>query len=271
MNTGILKQSFNRISSFIVNNQSTIFTATGIGCVISIPFVTVKPTIKALELIDEAADVKLDEEGRISEGLGVRSIHDNLNILTTKEVIFATWKCYIPTFIMTSLAIGCFVAAHRSNSLQKAALASAYSLVEKSYDKYKDKVIEVIGEEKNNQIKEEIAKETLESTDSEQIIPFGNGEYLCYDGISGRYFKSDIETVREAINDFNYILNGDFYQDLNDWYIRLGLPQIQLGELMGWNSEKHLDITFTSTIASNGEPCIVLDYSDSLPSPFYRR
>ena len=67
MNTGILKQSFNRISSFIVRNQSTIFTATGIGCVISIPFVTVKPTIKALELIDEAADVKLDEEGRISE------------------------------------------------------------------------------------------------------------------------------------------------------------------------------------------------------------
>lgn len=270
MNTGIFKNGIDKIGSFVIKNQSTIFTVAGVGCIVSIPFVTVKPTIKALELIDEAADIKLDEEGRISEGLGIRSIHDNLSILTTKEVIFATWKCYIPTFVMTGLAIGCFVAAHRSDSLQKAALASAYSLVEKTYDKYKDKVVEVIGEEKNNEIKEQIAKEELQSSDAEQIIPIGNGEHLCYDGISGRYFKSDIETVREAINDFNYILNNDFYQDLNDWYIRLGLPQIQLGDMMGWNSDKHLDITFTSTIAANGEPCIVLDYSDGLPTPLYR-
>ena len=252
MNAGIIKNVLEKGKGLILNNSSAICTGFGIAATVSIPIFAVKATPKAILLIEEEKD-RLDT-----------------NELTTFEIVRATWKVYIPTAVSTAMAIGLFVAAFKASEAQRAALASAYSLAEKTLDKYQEKVVEIIGEDTNDEIRQQVKKDILEEGGNEQIIPFGNGAKLCYDGLSGRYFRSDIETIREAVNTFNYNLNGDYYRDLNDWYIILGIPQIQMGELLGWNVDKLMDIHFTSTIASNGEPCIVLDYAKALPSPFYR-
>lgn len=253
MNAGIIKNILLKGKGFVLNNSAAICTGAGIAATVSIPFFAVSATPKALLLIEEAKEDKGVEE------------------LTPVEIIQTTWKVYIPTALSTAMAIGLFVAAFKASEAQRTALASAYSLAERTLDKYQEKVIEIIGEEKDDKIREEIAQDILEEGRNESIIPFGSGTELCYDGISGRYFNSDIESVREAMNDFNFQLNEDYYRDLNDWYMVLGLPQIQMGEILGWNSDRLMDIHFTSTIAANGKPCVVLDYSKALPSPFYRR
>ena len=199
MNAGIIKNILLKGKGFVLNNSAAICTGAGIAATVSIPFFAVNATPKALLLIEEAKEDKGVEE------------------LTPVEIIQTTWKVYIPTALSTAMAIGLFVAAFKASEAQRAALASAYSLAERTLDKYQEKVIEIIGEEKDDKI------------------------------------------------------NGDYYRDLNDWYMVLGLPQIQMGEILGWNSDRLMDIHFTSTIAANGQPCIVLDYSKVLPSPFYRR
>ena len=75
----------------------------------------------------------------------------------------------------------------------------------------------------------------------------GSGETLCYDVLSGRYFKSDIEKIREAINDL---------------YYAIGLPDIKLGEALGWNIDKgYIDVQFGTHLAANGTPCLVLAFN----------
>jgi hypothetical protein len=236
----------------ISRNAPVICTATGIVTVVSIPFLTGKATIKATKLLEKRKE-QLDVE-----------------VLEPKEIVKTTWKVYIPVGTATIFAIAMFIAAHKTNSVQKAALASAYSIAETTLKKYQEKVVEVIGEDKEKEVRDEVAQEVIKETYSEEIIPFGEGEHLCYDKISGRYFRSDVESIREAMNDFNSYLNTELYQDLNCWYLCLNLPEIQLGYLLGWNVDKLMDIQFSSAIAPNGEPCIVLDYYSSLPSPAYR-
>ena len=49
------------------------------------------------------------------------------------------------------------------------------------------------------------------------------------------------------------------YIPLNDFYYEIGLDNIDLGELMGWNVDKGpIELNFSSQIAENGVPCLVI-------------
>lgn len=262
------KQILTKAQMLIANNSQQILTGIGIAGVISTTVMAVKVTPKACYLIDLAAEEKSEKEDLyISDSRGVE---ENLHILGPVDTIKTTWKCYLPVVIMGGLTIACFVGSYKNGAAKQAAIASAYSLAEKTFNDYREKVVEIVGEDKDREVRDAIAKEQLETTSPEQIIPFGNGTHLCYDAITGRYFKSDVETIRSCMNDFNQELNGDYYADLNYWYIILGLPSVQIGSILGWNANRLMDINFSSQIAPNGEPCIVLDYTSSQPTPYYR-
>ena len=87
------------------------------------------------------------------------------------------------------------------------------------------------------------------------------GNTLCYDTISGRYFTSDIEKINKIVNDINRDLRDKMYIPLNEFYYRLGLDGIKAGDLLGWNIEKgYLEVKFTSQLAEDGTPALVIDY-----------
>lgn len=265
------KQILTKAQMFLSNNSQQICTGIGVVGVVSTTVMAVKATPKACYLIDLAVEQKIeqDEDGDYC-GLSPYNVGEEIRVLGLVDTVKAVWKCYIPTVITGGLTIACFIAAYKSGSAKQAAIASAYSLVEKTLKDYQEKVIEIVGEDKDKEIKDAVAKKWIDETKSEEIIPFGNGVHLCYDSISGRYFKSDVESIRSKMNDFNHELNGDYYSDLNYWYIILDLPSIAIGHMLGWNANRLMDINFSSQIAPNGEPCIVLDYGTSQPSPFYR-
>lgn len=263
-----VKQILTKAQTLISNNSQQISLGIGIAGIITTTVMAVEVTPKACYLIDIAAEEKAEKEDiLISDSRGVK---ENLDILGPIDTIKTTWKCYLPVVIMGSLTIACFICSYKSGAAKQAAIASAYSIAEKTFNDYREKVIEIVGEDKDKEVREAVAKKQLEETSSEEIIPFGSGTHLCYDSISGRYFKSDVESIRSKMNDFNHELNGDYYSDLNYWYIILDLPSIGIGHMLGWNANRLMDINFSSQIAPNGEPCIVLDYTDSMPSPFYR-
>ena len=222
-----------------------ILTGIGIAGMIATTITAVKATPKALQLIDE------------------REIKENKRLSTT-EVIKTTWKCYAPTAVTGTLSVACLIGASSVSLKRHAALATAYTLSETALKEYQEKTVEVVGEKKEQAIRDAIAKDKLAGNpvDDKQIVMTGSGETLCYDVLSGRYFKSNIEKIRKAINDLNRNMLSDQYVSLNDLYYAIGLPDIKLGDALGWNIDKgYIEVQFGTHLATNGTPCLVLAYT----------
>lgn len=225
-----------------VKHSPEILTGIGIAGIITTTVMAVKATPKALSLIKE----------------------NDVDLAEPVEAVKVAWRCYIPTAITGCVSIACLIGASSVNVRRNAALATAYTLSETTLRDYQKKVIETIGEKKEQTIHDAIAKEKVEQSpvQSREVIITGRGEALCYDSVSGRYFKSDMETIKKAENELDARLRNEMYISLNEFYYEIGLEPLRvIGDDLGWNIDSgYLDLNFSSQIASDGTPCLVLDY-----------
>lgn len=242
------------IGAALNKNSPTILTGCAVAGLVGTTVMAVSATPTAMRL------VMCEENLRAKEGTSLD--------LTKVEIIKLTWKCYIPTVLMGGATIACIVGANAIGMKRNAALASLYSLTEKSLKEYQGKVIETIGEKKEKKIQDEIAKDQLikNPPKQEEIIFTGNGETLCYDSLSGRYFKSDIEKIHRAENVLNKDLLSDNFISLNEIYDELGLPRIGLGDELGWalwidDNDSLIAFDYSSQLTPDGTPCLVLKYA----------
>lgn len=241
-----------------------ILTGIGIAGMVTTTVLAVKATPKALKLIEEAKAEKIateKEKGNIPDIVSVDILDCKL---TPMETVKATWKCYIPAVISGMTSTGCLLGANSINSRRNAALTAAYKISETALSEYKDKVVETIGEKKEQVIKDKIAKDKVERNpvSKSEVILTEKGTTLCYDAMSGRYFKSDMEQIKRAINEINRNMLSYDYVSLNEFYEEIGLPSIQLGDDLGWNLSRDgmVEPDFTSLITDDGTPCIVIGY-----------
>lgn len=221
-----------------------ILTGIGIAGMITTTVLAVKATPKALKLMEDAR-------------------YDKEEDLTVPEKVKVTWKCYIPATLLGLASVGCLIGVNSVNLRRKAALATAYKLSETALAEYKEKVIETVGEEKAKDIRSAIAKDKMEKnpvTKSEVIIT-DKGESLFCDSISGRYFKSDMNTIEKAVNTINRRLLNEMSVSLTEFYSEIGLSPTSLSEELGWNmNEGQIEIDFSSQITDDGRPCIYIEY-----------
>ena len=186
----------------------------------------------------------------------------DVNHLTPKETFLAVWKPYLPSALSFVASSACIIGASAVNYKRNAALGAAYALSERTLIRYRDKVIDTLGERKEREIRDKIAQDDVnnDQPSPKQIIVTSKGNTLCKDMISGRYFKSDIETIKQTINKLNRRLTYDHYISLNEFYGELGLDDIKNGDLMGWNLDNGLiEPNFNACITEEDEPCIVFD------------
>lgn len=176
-----------------------------------------------------------------------------------EDKVQMTWTLYIPSVGMGVTTIVCIISANRIGSKRAAAMAAAYTLSEKAFTEYKDKVVEKLGEKKEQAVRDEIQQDRVNRNPVSEVI-IVSGEQLCYDSHSGRYFQSDMESVKKAVNDLNYRILSDNYASLSDFYHLLGLEPTSVSDEVGWNVDKLLEIHFTSTLAKDGRPAIALEY-----------
>ena len=181
--------------------------------------------------------------------------------LTRFEKAKLTWQCYIPTAVAGATAIGCIIGMNTIHSKRNAALASIYALSESAFREYKSKVVKEIGTTKERKIQDEIAKDHVNRNPHQGNIIFtGNGDVLCYDKLSGRYFTSSYETIRQKVNDLNYRLRHEMQISLNEFYYELGLPYNDLGEKMEFNIDKgQIEVSYSTQMSEDNRPCVVID------------
>lgn len=249
MSTEALQKLTQKFGGLLTKNSPAILTGLGVAGLLATTVMAVKATPKAVRLIEEAM---YDETTRRFD-----------KELSKTEMIKLTYKCYLPAAAMGALTVACIISANTINLRRNAALLSVYSLSEKALKEYQSKVVETIGKNKERKIKEDIAKDRVMNNpvNDKEVIVTGRGEALCYDNLSGRYFKSDIEIIRQALNKLSRDLMSEHFITLNEIYSELGLATTKMGENIGWHIDDGLiEPEFTSQLTHNGTPCLVLDY-----------
>lgn len=223
-----------------------ILTGLGIAGMISTTVLAVRATPKALRLIEEK---KYEEE---------------VDELPPIEIVKTTWKCYIPAAVTGVVSTACVIGASSVSARRNAALATAYTISESALREYKDKVVETIGDKKERDIRDAIAKDRIEKdpVEKHEVIITGNGNVRCYDHHAGRYFTSDIDKLKKVQNEINDRLIRDSYISLNEFYYAIGLDGTEIGRQLGWRVEQGLlELDFSSQLDSEGIPCLVIDYN----------
>lgn len=240
-----LSRFFKNTQVFMTKHSPEILTGVGIAGMFTTVVLAVQATPKAMRNIEE--------------------LRDELEQAPTKtEIVKACWKCYIPAAITGVTSTACFIGATSVSVRRTAALAAAYQLSETALSEYRDKVIETVGEKKEQVVREKVAEEKLKQNPPQEtdIIKTKKGTTRCFDPLSARYFESDIEFIRRAENNLNKRLNYDMgsYVTVNDFYDELELPHTDLGEHMGWNSDNQLDLDITAILCDDGEPAVYIGH-----------
>lgn len=250
MNIQPLVNVAKKMEKHIAKRSPEILTAIGISGFFIAGITAVRQTPKALHLIDQK---EMDEDR-------------SLNKL---EVVQTTWKCYVAPVVTSIISAGCIIGANRIGSRRHTALVAAYTISETALKEYQEKAVEVVGKKKEQEIRDAVAQEKIikNPISAKEIITTGKGDTLFFEPLSGRYFISDIEDIRRAVNELNREMLKDMCISLNEFYYALHLHETQMGESVGWNIEKGLvELDFSSQLTEEMRPCVVIGHHNP---PFY--
>lgn len=243
-----------------------ILAGLGIAGFFTSIILAIKVTSKAKNDIEEARNDKYLTQ--IEDGYD--AVLDDVE-LTPMEVVKATWKDYLPVVGTTAASTLCIIGSVTTSNRRTAVLATAYKLAEESAAEYRAKVVETIGEKKEQKIREDIAQDRINNNPPQttQVFITNQGNALCYDSYSGRYFKFDIDKLKKVNNEINERLLMENAVSLNELYLEWGLDGIDMGYEIGWSNENGLiDFQYTSKLTKDDEPCLVISFSP-MPKPGY--
>lgn len=249
---------FKSLRSNVLNKLSEkspeILIGLGLAGMLTSTVLAVKATPKALDIIREEEEYRKEA-------------------LTRLQKVKLTWKYYAPAAIGYCTSAACIIGANSVNSKRNAVLAGAYKISENALLEYRDKVVEVLGEEKEREIIDSIAEDRIrqEPEQCNTVIVAGKGDTLCYDMYSGRYFNSNMDEINKILNKINYKLMSDNMISLNEFYSEIGLDSTVNGYDFGWNVDDGLiELYFSSILNDAGQPCLAMHF-DTMPKMGFDR
>lgn len=250
MRLSSLAKAFGR---FTKKHSSVILTGVAVGGVITTAFFVARGTMDAFRDVLRVEDI----EGRT---------------LNNREIAHLVWPHYVPAVSVATITIGAIVVNQTVNNKRQAALAAAFSLSERTLAEYREQMVERLGQRKANNVMDGVGEQRIleNPPTSEQVIATGKGDTLCTEEMSGRYFMSDIEAIRKAVNDLNSLVYSNDYASLNDFYDLLGLSTTVIGSELGWHTQHHLDVHFTSALTPDQVPCLMLQYYKRPIAEYYK-
>lgn len=269
MNTAILKKGVD----LAVAKAPELLSATAIVGVGATGFLSARAGVKSQEAIADAEVAKM-------EALGLREIPD----LDAKEKFLATWKVWAPPVAAGVTTIGCIIGSNRVAMGRLAAVTAYGLLIEQSYDDIKAAIIEKLGPEAYDEIKNGVAQHKIERleengpqpafcsngvTDIPDDMQIENGNVLFLDPVSGRYFWSNMAEMLEVKDRVNtWIMAGEFVC-MNDLYYEYKLKPTSIGNDIGFSmiTTGLLDYDFSTAEGPNHTPCYVMNWT---PTQRYR-
>lgn len=241
----ILSDLAKKAEKLVIDNSPTILTALAVTGAVTTAYLTGKASFKA------AGILRMDREVRRVSKQEARP---------AKEEFQLVWKEYVPAATTGVFTIVAIVGANHISHRRAAALAAAYSISERAFSEYKEKVIEVAGKAKEQRARDEVAQDQVTRTPLENVLVTGAGEILCFDAFTGRYFMSSMESLKKAQNDTNYTILNDGYASLGYFYNCVGIPGVAFSEDVGWTSDKKMELEITTCLSEDQRPCLSMGF-----------
>lgn len=243
-----------RVGRQLYCSSPTILTVVASVGVVVTTITAVRATPKAVKLLKEAELEKGEN-------------------LTKVEIIRVAGPSYIPSALLGISTIVCIFGANALNQKKQASLMSAYAMLNESYKQYRKSAKIVYGEDADDKIHAEMAKDAMVSTydwgyqvynmdmDSE------SERLLFYDLSSKKYFRTTMAAVLNAqyhVNR-NLAIRGDC--SLNEYLSFLGVEGIDGGDDLGWDISYMveemdcywLDFDNYKSTLEDGLECIIID------------
>lgn len=198
---------------------------------------------------------------------------EKLNVIDYTK---ATWKHTVPLFVKTIASGGLIIAGDHMHNKRTVALAAAYSISASTLSDYKLKIKELIPDEKVKELEDKVAQAKVDNNPKEDrsVILTGDGDFLIYEEITGRYFKSNWNKVQLACNELVGSALGQVTPciTVSDWLDALGIPTTIYSDNIGWpiykGNNHRLYITASSALTEDNKPCISIHY-ENLPEALY--
>ena len=182
---------------------------------------------------------------------------DEFKQLTKEQRIKLYVRIYAPPAIAVLATGACIVGAHSISVKRESSLLLAYEGTRSMYDRYRASVQDRLGPEEK-QIDEKAASKA-QPVPRETIV-YGEGDCLFYDAYSGRYFKSTVNKIDRVVNELNYTLLREMCVSLNEFYAGIGLEGISLGDQLGWNEQRQIEIHYGAKVSEEGKAVVVVDF-----------
>lgn len=250
------------LAKTIYENSPAILTAMAAAGVVTTTVMAVRATPKAMYILSEEAAKRTTMAADFL-------VQD----FTPAEVVKLTWDIYLPTAGMAVATIGCVFGVNSVHTRRNAALASVYSLAEKTLTEYQEKVVEQFGKKANDKVRDSVNEDRVRNNPpSNEVIFATKGDMLCCDMLTGRYFMSDVESIRKAENNINATIIMHDYASQNDFYDELGLSHVPQGDDVGWKIGHMMDIYFSSILTDekHPRPCLAVSHNNFPVVSFYK-
>ena len=242
---GVFKAS--RLGLKVQKNSPAILVGVGITALVGATVTAVYATTKASDIMDEH-DAQMAKIAQAKSVAG--SSYTDDEVRSDKVTIFAQTsvrfiKLYTPTVLLVAGGTLSILAGHRILSARYAGVVAAYSVLEQSFDKYRDRVREELGEDRElaiyagaKEVRTEIDAATGESV-KVLVDQKGRSMYArCFDEVtSDRWEKTygyNQAFIRGKQNQLNDRLKVRGHVFLNEVYDALGFPHTPEGQVVGW-------------------------------------
>lgn len=231
---------FRDVGKQVKANSPELLTAIGVTGVFTTSYLAAKATFTVAQ--DEDADPNASNTDKIKR----------------------YWRLYIPAGLSGLVTVGSIVGASHASGRRTAAAVTAFSVTERAFTEYKEKIVDQIGTNQEQKARDEIVQaQVLANPPSRQIIFSGSGHVLCCEMYTNRYFRSDMETLKKAQNEINERTYSDMYVMLSEFYDLIGLPHTSHSDYVGWDADRELALEFSAVMSEGAspEPCMGFYYN----------
>jgi hypothetical protein len=246
-----LKPLFNAAQKFVMDNSPGILTGFAVAGAVTTAVLAGKAGYSAALIIRDELDERSSRPGNYAETY--------VDLLPPKERLQLVWKEFIPAATVGVTTITCVIGATQISTRRTAAIAAAFKLSEELAAEYKDRVVKTLGAKKEEDMRAELAQDRMTRTGGGDTVIIVGSEVLFYDELTGRFFKNEMERIRQAINEINHQINNFYHASLTEFYEKIGLSGTVFSDEVGWNSDELLDVQFSATLLE-GKPAVALSF-----------
>ena len=186
--------------------------------------------------------------------------------LKPAETVKACGKYFIPAAGLELFSLLCFWGAHGIDLKRQALLAGLYSTAEQALIEYQRKVVDMIGEKPEKEIRAAVAQDHMDQNPPPTAMLIDqNTDVWCY--YKGYKFRSSYLKVKEIQNEANEEMISNLYLSESDllWmfdperhYIR---PDAD-SRMIGWSVDNLIYFDILPTITPDHQPAFEINIRD---------